>query len=150
MKPERISKLLARAGVASRRDIERMIMEGRVAVNGTVLDSPVLNATLADKIEVDGQPIRGIERTRLWLYHKPAGLVTTNSDPEGRPTVFENLPEDLPRVMSSAVSTSTPKACCCSPMTVVSPAFWNCRPLAGCAATACAPMAKSTSRRSMR
>ncbi|TPP10062.1 pseudouridine synthase [Rhizobium glycinendophyticum] len=100
MKPERISKLLARAGVASRRDIERMIMEGRVAVNGKVLESPVLNATLADKIEVDGQPIRGIERTRLWLYHKPAGLVTTNSDPEGRPTVFENLPEDLPRVMS--------------------------------------------------
>ncbi|KQW31541.1 pseudouridine synthase [Rhizobium sp. Root274] len=100
MKPERISKLLARAGVASRRDIERMIMEGRVAVNGKVLESPVLNATLADTIEVDGQPIRGIERTRLWLYHKPAGLVTTNSDPEGRPTVFENLPEDLPRVMS--------------------------------------------------
>ncbi|MGL3606039.1 pseudouridine synthase [Rhizobium sp. G187] len=100
MKPERISKLLARAGVASRRDIERMIMEGRVSVNGVVLESPVLNATLADTIEVDGQPIRGIERTRLWLYHKPAGLVTTNSDPEGRPTVFDNLPEDLPRVMS--------------------------------------------------
>ncbi|QRM54472.1 pseudouridine synthase [Sinorhizobium sp. BG8] len=98
--PERISKLLARAGVASRRDVERMIMEGRVSVNGTVLDTPVLNATLADRIEVDGQPIRGIERTRLWLYHKPAGLVTTNSDPEGRPTVFENLPEDLPRVLS--------------------------------------------------
>lgn len=100
VKPERISKLLARAGVASRRDIERMIMEGRVSVNGVVLESPVLNATLADTIEVDGQPIRGIERTRLWLYHKPAGLVTTNSDPEGRPTVFDNLPEDLPRVMS--------------------------------------------------
>ncbi|THV23272.1 pseudouridine synthase [Peteryoungia ipomoeae] len=100
VKPERISKLLARAGVASRRDIERMIMEGRVSVNGKVLDTPVLNATLADTIEVDGQPIRGIERTRLWLYHKPAGLVTTNSDPEGRPTVFDNLPEDLPRVMS--------------------------------------------------
>jgi len=100
MKPERISKLLARAGVASRRDIERMIMEGRVAVNGKVLETPVHNATLADKIEVDGQPIRGIERTRLWLYHKPAGLVTTNSDPEGRSTVFENLPEELPRVMS--------------------------------------------------
>ena len=100
MKPERISKLLARAGVASRRDIERMIMEGRVAVNGKVLETPVLNATLADKIEVDGQPIRGIERTRLWLYHKPAGLVTTNADPEGRSTVFENLPEELPRVMS--------------------------------------------------
>ncbi len=98
--PERISKLLARAGVASRRDVERMIMEGRVSVNGVVLDTPVLNATFADRIEVDGQPIRGIERTRLWLYHKPAGLVTTNADPEGRPTVFEHLPEDLPRVMS--------------------------------------------------
>ncbi|MCF1434810.1 pseudouridine synthase [Agrobacterium vitis] len=100
LKPERISKLLARAGIASRRDVERMIMEGRVAVNGKVLDSPVLNATLADRIEVDGEPIRGIERTRLWLYHKPSGLVTTNSDPEGRPTVFDNLPEELPRVMS--------------------------------------------------
>jgi len=99
-KPERISKILARAGVASRRDIERMILEGRVSLNGKVLDTPVVNVTLADTIEVDGAPIRGIERTRLWLYHKPAGLVTTNSDPEGRPTVFENLPEGLPRVLS--------------------------------------------------
>ncbi len=99
-KPERISKILARAGVASRRDIERMIMEGRVTLNGKLLETPVVNVTLEDKIEVDGVPIRGIERTRLWLYHKPAGLVTTNSDPEGRPTVFENLPDDLPRVMS--------------------------------------------------
>lgn len=98
--PQRISKIMARAGVASRRDIERMIMEGRVSLNGKLLDSPVVNATLADHIEVDGQPIRGIERTRLWLYHKPSGLVTTNSDPEGRPTVFDNLPEDLPRVLS--------------------------------------------------
>ncbi|MFB2549544.1 pseudouridine synthase [Ensifer soli] len=98
--PQRISKILARAGVASRRDVERMIMEGRVSLNGTVLDTPVVNATLADRIEVDGAPIRGIERTRLWLYHKPAGLVTTNSDPEGRPTVFDSLPEDLPRVLS--------------------------------------------------
>ena len=99
-KAERISKVMARAGVASRRDIERMIMDGRVKLNGKLLDSPVVNVTLADKIEVDGVPIRGIERTRLWLYHKPAGLVTTNVDPEGRPTVFDNLPEDLPRVMS--------------------------------------------------
>ena len=99
-KPERISKILARVGVASRRDIERMIMEGRVRLNGVVLETPVVNVTLEDRIEVDGEPIRGIERTRLWLYHKPAGLVTTNSDPEGRPTVFENLPEDLPRVLS--------------------------------------------------
>lgn len=100
MVPERISKILARVGVASRRDVERMIMEGRVSLNGKVLDTPVVNATLEDKIEVDGEPIRGIERTRLWLYHKPAGLVTTNSDPEGRPTVFERLPEELPRVLS--------------------------------------------------
>jgi 23S rRNA pseudouridine2605 synthase len=99
-KPERISKILARAGIASRRDVERMIMEGRVSVNGKQLETPVLNATLSDRIEVDGQPIRGIERTRLWLYHKPSGLVTTNSDPEGRPTVFDNLPEELPRVLS--------------------------------------------------
>ncbi|MBW6420888.1 pseudouridine synthase [Rhizobium sp. XQZ8] len=99
-KPERISKILARVGVASRRDIERMILEGRVSLNGKTLDTPVVNVTLADTIEVDGAPIRGIERTRLWLYHKPAGLVTTNSDPEGRPTVFDNLPEGLPRVLS--------------------------------------------------
>lgn len=99
-KPERISKIMARAGVASRRDVERMIMEGRVSLNGVKLDTPVVNATLDDKIEVDGVPIRGAERTRLWLYHKPAGLVTTNSDPEGRPTVFDNLPKELPRVLS--------------------------------------------------
>jgi 23S rRNA pseudouridine2605 synthase len=97
---ERISKVMARVGVASRRDIERMIMEGRVKLNGVLLDSPVINVTLTDRIEVDGVPIRGIERTRLWLYHKPAGLVTTNADPEGRSTVFDNLPEELPRVMS--------------------------------------------------
>ncbi|TCA43623.1 pseudouridine synthase [Rhizobium leguminosarum bv. viciae] len=99
-KAERISKVMARAGVASRRDIERMIMEGRVTLNGRVLETPVVNVTLADRIEVDGVPIRGIERTRLWLYHKPAGLVTTNVDPEGRSTVFDNLPDELPRVMS--------------------------------------------------
>jgi 23S rRNA pseudouridine2605 synthase len=110
--PQRISKIMARAGVASRRDIERMIMEGRVSLNGKLLDSPVVNATLADHIEVDGQPIRGIERTRLWLYHKPKGLVTTAHDPEGRPTVFDNCRKNLPRVCPSAVSTSTPKACC--------------------------------------
>lgn len=98
--PERISKLLARAGIASRRDVERMIAEGRVTLNGKVLDTPAINATFADAIEVDGEAVTGIERTRLWLYHKPAGLVTTNRDPEGRPTVFERLPKALPRVMS--------------------------------------------------
>ncbi|MGV0909507.1 pseudouridine synthase [Martelella sp. FOR1707] len=97
---ERISKTLARAGVASRRDAERMILEGRVKVNGKLLETPAHNVTLDDKIEVDGEEIRGIERTRLWIYHKPSGLVTTNSDPEGRPTVFDNLPAELPRVIS--------------------------------------------------
>jgi 23S rRNA pseudouridine2605 synthase len=97
---ERISKIMARAGVASRRDCERMILEGRVSLNGTVLTTPAVNCTPSDTIEVDGQPINAIERTRLWIYYKPAGLVTTNHDPEGRPTVFDNLPEELPRVIS--------------------------------------------------
>ncbi|UVC09707.1 pseudouridine synthase [Rhizobium sp. TH2] len=97
---ERISKIMARAGVASRRDCERMIMEGRVKLNGKTLESPAVNCTPQDRIEVDGQVIGAIERTRLWIYYKPMGLVTTNFDPEGRPTVFDNLPKDLPRVIS--------------------------------------------------
>ena len=97
---ERISKVMARAGVASRRDCERMILDGRVSLNGKVLDSPAVNVSGQDRIEVDGQVIGAIERTRLWIYYKPAGLVTTNFDPEGRPTVFDNLPEELPRVIS--------------------------------------------------
>jgi 23S rRNA pseudouridine2605 synthase len=100
VEPERISKLLARAGIASRRDVERMIAEGRVKLNGAVLDTPAVNVTLADRIEVDDAPVDGIERTRLWLYHKPAGLVTTNKDPEGRTTIFDRLPRDLPRVVT--------------------------------------------------
>lgn len=98
--PERIAKLLARAGVASRREVERMIADGRIRLNGSILDTPAVNVTLADRIEIDGEPLRGIERTRLWLYHKPTGLVTTHKDPEGRPTVFERLPSELPRVLS--------------------------------------------------
>jgi 23S rRNA pseudouridine2605 synthase len=96
----RIAKVLARSGVASRREVERMIEEGRVKVNGKVLDTPALNVSSTDNIEVDDKPVASIERTRLWLYYKPQGLVTTNNDPEGRPTVFEKLPEELPRVMS--------------------------------------------------
>jgi len=100
MAPERIAKLLARAGIASRRESERLIEAGRVTLNGAILESPAVNVTLADRIEVDGTPLRGIERTRLWLYHKPSGLVSTHKDPEGRPTVFEKLPRSLPRVLS--------------------------------------------------
>jgi 23S rRNA pseudouridine2605 synthase len=97
---ERIAKVMARAGLCSRRDAEEWIAEGRVSVNGTIIDSPALNITPSDKVVIDGEPMPERERTRLWLYHKPAGLVTTESDPEGRPTVFDNLPEDLPRVVS--------------------------------------------------
>ena len=91
---------MARAGVASRRDSEAMIAEGRVSVNGKVLDSPALDIGPDDIVLVDGEPLRARERTRMWLYHKPRGLVTTNHDPEGRPTVFDALPEELPRVLS--------------------------------------------------
>ena len=96
----RIAKILARAGVASRRDVERMIAEGRIKVNGKILETPAVVVSLTDRIEVDGEEIGGIERTRLWVYHKPAGLVTTNKDPEGRDTVFDKLPKHLPRVMT--------------------------------------------------
>ncbi|WP_147125645.1 pseudouridine synthase [Shimia ponticola] len=99
-KPERIAKRLARAGVASRRVAETMITEGRVTVNGEVIASPALNVTTTDAITVDGNPLGEAERARLWLYHKPTGLVTTERDEKGRDTVFNNLPEDLPRVMS--------------------------------------------------
>jgi len=97
---ERIAKVLARAGLCSRRDAERWIADGRVAVNGTVIASPALNVTGRDRIAVDGEPLQSRERTRLWLYHKPRGLVTTARDPEGRPTVFASLPADLPRVVA--------------------------------------------------
>ncbi|WP_116598161.1 pseudouridine synthase [Primorskyibacter marinus] len=97
---DRIAKVLSRAGVASRREAERMIELGRVSVNGRKIDSPALNVTDADKIAVDGKPIKAPEPPRLWLYHKPSGLVTSNSDEKGRETIFDHLPEDLPRVMS--------------------------------------------------
>ena len=98
--PMRIAKYLARSGVASRREVERMIADGRVRVGGNVLETPAFTVTGAERIEVDGAPVAGPERTRLWLFHKPTGLVTTNKDPEGRRTVFDALPEGTPRVVS--------------------------------------------------
>jgi len=97
---ERIAKRLARAGIASRREAETIIAAGRVAVNGHVLTTPAVNVEKTDVITVDGKPLPQAERTRLWLYHKPSGLVTTMYDPEGRPTVFDSLPDGLPRVLS--------------------------------------------------
>ncbi|AWB25648.1 rRNA pseudouridine synthase [Methylobacterium currus] len=98
--PERIAKAIARAGVASRRDAEAMIAEGRVTLNGARLDSPAVNVTPSDRITIDGEPLPTRERTRLWLFHKPRGIVTTARDPEGRQTVFDVLPEDMPRVVA--------------------------------------------------
>ena len=97
---ERIAKVIARAGLASRREAEAWIAAGRVSVNGAKITSPALNVTRADRIVVDGKPLPGAERTRLFLYHKPRGLVTTSADPQGRPTIFDALPKDLPRLIS--------------------------------------------------
>jgi 23S rRNA pseudouridine2605 synthase len=97
---ERIAKRLARAGVASRRAAERMIEAGRIKVNGKRIDSAALNVGPKDRIEVDGKPLPEADAARVWRYHKPAGLVTTERDEKGRATVFDRLPPDLPRVMS--------------------------------------------------
>jgi len=97
---ERIAKHLARAGVCSRRDAERMISEGRVAVDGTILDTPAFLVTSKSQVTVDGKPIANAKPTELWRYHKPAGLITSHKDLQGRPTVFEGLPKHLGRVLS--------------------------------------------------
>ena len=99
-KGERIAKMLARAGIASRREAERMIEAGRVKVNGKALLTPAFLVTGKDKVEVDDTPVAGKAPPCLWRYHKPNGLLTTHNDPGGRPTVFENLPDELPRVIS--------------------------------------------------
>jgi 23S rRNA pseudouridine2605 synthase len=97
---QRIAKVIARAGLASRREAEAWIAAGRVAVNGTTIASPAVDVTGADRIAIDGQPLPERERTRLFLYHKPRRLMTTHADPRGRPTIFQNLPRDLPRLIS--------------------------------------------------
>lgn len=97
---ERIAKALARAGIASRRDVERLIAEGRVTLNGQKLTTPACKVTQSDVVLVDGRLVPPPEPARMWRYHKPPGLLTTNRDPAGRPTIFERLPETLPRVVT--------------------------------------------------
>lgn len=97
---ERIAKRMSRAGFCSRRQAEELIAEGRVAVNGEIIDTPAIRVLPDAEITVDGKTIEKPEDTRLWILHKPRGLVTTTHDPEGRPTVFSILPEDMPRVIS--------------------------------------------------
>ena len=96
----RVAQALARAGVASRREAERLIADGRVALNGQVLTSPAVNVGRGDILTLDGKVVADREPARLWRYHKPPGLITTHKDPKGRPTVFERLPPGLPRVIS--------------------------------------------------
>ncbi|NQV48752.1 MAG: rRNA pseudouridine synthase [Rhodospirillaceae bacterium] len=99
-KPERIAKVLARAGLCSRREAERWIEAGRVKVDGKILTSPAVTVGTGNAIMVDSKPLPQASETRLWRYHKPAGLVTSHSDPQGRPTVFSRLPKELGRVIS--------------------------------------------------
>ena len=98
--PERIAKRLARAGLCSRREAEQWIANGRVELDGTLLTSPAVTVTAGSRIRVDGKPLPVIEPTRLWRFNKPRGVMTTNKDPEGRETVFDRLPANLPRVVT--------------------------------------------------
>jgi 23S rRNA pseudouridine2605 synthase len=97
--PQRIAKLLARAGVASRREIERMIEARRIAIDGKPIETPATLVTSLHGVTVDGKPVSAPAPARLFLFHKPAGLLTTERDPKGRPTIYDRLPKDLPRVM---------------------------------------------------
>ena len=97
---QRIAKVMARAGLCSRRQAERWIAAGRVRVDGEAVTSPALNVSASQRVTVDGKPLPALQAPRLWCYHKPTGLITSHSDPQGRPTVFERLPGSLPRVVS--------------------------------------------------
>lgn len=96
---QRIAKWLARAGIASRREIERMIVEGRIALNGVTIDTPATILNSLHGVTVDGNPVAAPAPARLFLYHKPNGVLVTERDPNGRPTIYDRLPRDLPRLM---------------------------------------------------
>ena len=97
---QRIAKALSRAGVASRRQVEKLVLGGRVSVNGDVIDDPATKVALIDKILVDGKLVALPQNSRIWRYNKPIGLVTSNSDEKGRATIYDKLPKTLPRTMS--------------------------------------------------
>lgn len=96
----RIAKAIADSGICSRRKAEELILQGKVSVNGKILDSPALNISDVDEIKIDEKKLPTKDALRIWLYYKPAGLITTNLDPQNRPTIFENLPKNMPRVIS--------------------------------------------------
>lgn len=97
---ERLAKFLARSGLCSRREAEEYIKQKRVTVNGEIIDTPAFNVEGNEKILVDGEKLPSVDNTRLWLYYKPVGVITTHKDTQDRPTVFDNLPDNLPRVIS--------------------------------------------------
>ena len=99
-KGERIAKIIARAGLASRRESEKLILDGKVKVNGKTISSPALNLSNNDVVEVDGKLLSPPEKTRIWMYHKPVGLISTSKDEKNRPTIFDKLPSEMPRVLS--------------------------------------------------
>ena len=99
-KGERIAKIIARAGLASRRESEKLILDGKVKVNGKTISSPALNISRDDVVEVDGKLLSPPEKTRIWMYHKPVGLISTSKDEKNRPTIFDKLPNEMPRVLS--------------------------------------------------
>lgn len=99
-KPERIAKVIARSGLCSRRDAERMILQGRVKIDGKIIDSPAVNVIDENIILVDEKPLKKADDLAIWLFHKPKGCITTNKDPQGRTTVFDLLPDSMPRVIS--------------------------------------------------
>jgi len=97
---ERIAKVIARAGICSRRDAENLILNGKVKIDGKVIDTPAIRVTSANKIMVDNKPLPRIDAPRLWMFHKPRGCLTTNKEPAGRTTIFELMPKNLPRVIT--------------------------------------------------
>ena len=107
---DRIAKVMARAGLCSRREAEAWILEGRVKVNGQKITSPALNVTERDDIRIDGKPLPDKEKIRLWRYHKPRGLVTTHADPEGRPTIFDGG-HQIGAVLAQSEAPSSARSC---------------------------------------